>query len=194
MYDNIQISQKFENYYSRTKFLQEKIPIPEIQKLLEAILQIKSSKKTLFLIGNGGSSSTAQHFSCDIGVGSYLRKNPVRTLSLLDNSAILTALGNDTKFEDIFATQVSLLAKPGDMLLAFSASGNSENLINAIKIASEMELVTASLTGFDGGVLKQISDISVHIDSPKGEYGIVEDIHLMICHFITECIREIDFE
>jgi D-sedoheptulose 7-phosphate isomerase len=166
------------------------IPNEEVMKLAIAINQARKTESTVHIAGNGGSASTASHFATDIGIGSLNRANPVRSVSLCDNTAAITAIANDMDYSSIFAQQLKLLGKQGDLLIVISASGNSENLIKAVEVASELGMESHSLTGFDGGKLKQLTlGRNIHVETPKGAYGLVEDAHLAICHVITECIR-----
>ena len=166
------------------------IPNKEVMKLAIAINQARKTESTVYIAGNGGSASTASHFATDIGIGSLNRANPVRSLSLCDNTAAITAIANDMDYSSIFAQQLKLLGKQGDLLIVISASGNSDNLLKAVEVASELGMESYSLTGFDGGKLKQLTlGRNIHVEPPKGAYGLVEDAHLAICHVITECIR-----
>jgi D-sedoheptulose 7-phosphate isomerase len=166
------------------------IPNEEVMKLAIAINQARKTESTVYIAGNGGSASTASHFATDIGIGSLNRANPVRSVSLCDNTAAITAIANDMDYSSIFAQQLKLLGKQGDLLIVISASGNSDNLIKAVEVASALGMESHSLTGFDGGKLKQLTlGRNVHVETPKGAYGLVEDAHLAICHVITECIR-----
>jgi D-sedoheptulose 7-phosphate isomerase len=168
------------------------IPNEEVMKLAIAINQARKTESTVFVAGNGGSASTASHFATDIGIGSLNRANPVRSVSMCDNTAAITAIANDIDYSSIFAQQLKLLGSQGDLLIVISASGNSENLIKALDVASELGMESYSLTGFDGGKLKQLTiGRNIHIETPKGAYGLVEDAHLAICHVITECIRSV---
>jgi len=179
-------------YFINSQRIFTKMPIEKVLQLFKAINQVRINNSTVFIAGNGGSASTATHFATDIGIGSLNRSNPVRALSLCDNSAVLTAISNDLKYSSIFEEQLKLLGKKGDLLLVISASGNSVNLINALELATKIGIETYSLTGFDGGKIKELTiDRNVHIETTKGEYGLVEDAHLAICHVITECIRSI---
>jgi D-sedoheptulose 7-phosphate isomerase len=179
-------------YFTKGQEILASISAAEVAGLINAIELVKVSKKVVYVAGNGGSASTASHFATDIGVGSLRRNNPVRVVSLCDNTSAMTALSNDISFDAIFSDQLLLLGQPGDLLVVISASGNSHNLINAVSTASEIGVVVYSLTGFDGGKLKKItSGKNVHVQSKKGAYGLVEDAHLAICHVITECIRSI---
>jgi D-sedoheptulose 7-phosphate isomerase len=169
-----------------------KISNEEVMKLAIAINQARKTESTIYIAGNGGSASTASHFATDIGVGSLNRANPVRSVSLCDNSVAITAIANDMDYSSIFAQQLKLLGKPGDLLIVISASGNSDNLLKAVEVASELGMKSYSLTGFDGGKLKQLTlGRNIHVETPKGAYGLVEDAHLAICHVITECIRSV---
>lgn len=148
-----------------------------------------SKNSTIFIAGNGGSATTASHMATDFGVGSLRRRNPVRAISLTDNIGVLTATSNDLSYADVFSEQLKLLAKPNDFLILISASGNSENLLRACETAKKLRVKTLSLTGFNGGELKNVTDLNIHVPSKMGSYGIVEDVHSMISHMITECIR-----
>jgi D-sedoheptulose 7-phosphate isomerase len=177
-------------YFLTGEKLLAQIPNEEVMKLAIAINQARKTESTVYISGNGGSASTASHFATDIGIGSLNRANPVRSVSLCDNSAAITAIANDMDYSSIFAQQLKLLGKPGDLLIVISASGNSDNLLKALEVASELGMESYSLTGFDGGKLKQLTiGRNIHVETPKGAYGLVEDAHLAICHVITECIR-----
>ena len=102
---------------------------------------------------------------------------------------MLTATANDLSFDQVFSQQLRLLGRKGDLLICFSASGNSRNLINAVEEARSMEIKTISVTGFDGGALRRISDFNIHVDTPIGRYGVVEDVHSTVSHMLTEIIR-----
>ena len=177
-------------YFSAGGKLLTQIPNEEVIALAIAINQARKTGGTVYIAGNGGSASTASHFATDIGIGSLNRANPVRSLSLCDNTAAITAIANDMDYSSIFAQQLKLLGKQEDLLIVISASGNSDNLIKALEVASALGMQSHSLTGFDGGKLKQLTvGRNIHVETPKGAYGLVEDAHLAICHIITECIR-----
>lgn len=178
------------SYFSIERNAWESISIHEIMKLAHHIEEVRVSQGTVFIAGNGGSASTAAHFATDLGVGSLRRANPVRALSLCDNSAVITALGNDLNYSKIFEQQLKLLAKVGDLLIVISASGNSENLLALCESAEYLGVRVFSMTGFSGGKLRNLTlGSNIHVQTVDGAYGIVEDIHLAICHVLTECIR-----
>jgi D-sedoheptulose 7-phosphate isomerase len=177
-------------YFLAGEKLLTQIPNKEVMKLAIAINQARKTESTVYIAGNGGSASTASHFATDIGIGSLNRANPVRSVSLCDNTAAITAIANDMDYSSIFAQQLKLLGKQGDLLIVISASGNSDNLLKAVEVASELGMESHSLTGFDGGKLKQLTlGRNIHVETPKGAYGLVEDAHLAICHVVTECLR-----
>ena len=179
-------------YFSAGGKILTQIPNEEVIKLVIAINQARKTESTVYIAGNGGSASTASHFATDIGIGSLNRANPVRSVSLCDSSEAITAIANDMDYSYIFAQQLKLLGKQGDLLIVISASGNSENLLKAVEVASKLRIESHSLTGFDGGKLKHLTlGRNIHVETPKGAYGLVEDAHLAICHVITECIRSV---
>jgi D-sedoheptulose 7-phosphate isomerase len=148
------------------------------------------SGNTVFSAGNGGSASTASHLATDIGIGGLNRTQPIKAMSLCDNSAVITASANDNGYDSIFKNQLTTLASPGDLLVVITASGNSMNLIRAIEACESLGVEVFSLTGFDGGKVREMTlGRNIHIETPLGSYGIVEDLHLSICHMVTECLR-----
>ncbi|HZA01798.1 MAG TPA: SIS domain-containing protein, partial [Hyphomicrobiaceae bacterium] len=138
--------------------------------------------------GNGGSASTATHFACDLSKATIVQgRARLRVTSLTDNVALLTAWANDTSYENVFAEQLANLLNPGDVVVAISASGNSPNVIAAIKTAAACGATTVGIVGFSGGSLKEAVDAVVHV--PSDSYGVVEDCHLVLEHAITESTR-----
>ncbi|HCL69544.1 MAG TPA: sugar isomerase [Actinobacteria bacterium] len=143
----------------------------------------------VFFIGNGGSASTASHYVNDL-VMAYSRTNRVvRAVCLTDNPSLVTGISNDFSFEEIFSYQLRALSRPGDMVVAISASGNSPNLIRAFDFARSSGLTTAAVVGFDGGILKAVADLTIHAPTEMGDYGPAEDAHLIINHAVAGLIR-----
>jgi len=162
----------------------------DFHELVKLIISKRMAGNTVYIAGNGGSASTASHFATDIGIGGLNRTKPVKAVSLCDNLAAITASANDNGFDSIFSDQLVTLSNPGDLLVVITASGNSMNLIRAIEVCGSLDVDVFSLTGFDGGKVKELTTGSnIHIQTPAGSYGIVEDLHLSICHMITECLR-----
>lgn len=162
----------------------------EVQDLVEH-LRIKIAEgSTIWIMGNGGSASTAEHFETDL---SYIRKNHqkciVKSFALTANSSLTTAISNDLGFENIFSHQIERKASAGDVCIVISASGNSSNLLEATRVSKLMGLSTVAIIGFDGGKLLDECDLRVFTKSSLGDYGPVEDSHLAICHFIAEELK-----
>ena len=178
------------SYLAAARNIQSRLNINEIEKLAIALKNTREANRTVYILGNGGSASTASHFATDLGVGTLKVCKPVRAVSLTDNMAVITAISNDKSYESVFQQQLELLGREGDLLILISASGNSKNLISALNSSRKIGMSVFSMTGFDGGLLRLMtSDANVHVPSQLGEYGLVEDAHLSICHIVTECIR-----
>jgi D-sedoheptulose 7-phosphate isomerase len=187
---NKMLEELIADYFSQGQKILAAISPTEVSHLAAAIEKVRVAGKTVYIAGNGGSASTASHFATDIGIGSLRRANPVRVVSLCDNTAVMTAISNDISYDAVFEQQLRLLAQPGDLLVVISASGNSGNLVSVVNAAKEMGVSAYSLTGFDGGKLKAMTPgTNVHVQTEHGAYGLVEDAHLAICHVITECVR-----
>lgn len=173
--------------------LTEAIANLDAGKILDSIAVISQKleeRKKVFIIGNGGSAATASHFAIDLGKTKSKSGMPGSAISLCDNSSIITAVANDDSFEKIFSSQLQMLGKPGDLLISISASGTSSNLVQAVEYANANGIDTLSLVGFDGGKLKEISSFCLHVPTGIGDYGIAEDSHSVICHYITEQLRK----
>jgi D-sedoheptulose 7-phosphate isomerase len=183
------INEVLDSYLVKLKEAQDSMNKDEVLNMFQTLLDIRRKGSVLFLAGNGGSSTTSQHFAVDLGIGGIHRNSIIRSISLSDSQGAITALANDRNFESVFEAQLSVLAREGDSLMVISASGNSKNLINVVSKAKSRGMITLGLLGFDGGELRKICDQSVLVKTEKGEYGIVEDIHLSVCHIFTEALR-----
>ena len=161
--------------------------IPIIETLYECI----SRRSNIWIIGNGGSASTADHFEVDL---SFVRINDnsmeVRAKSLCSNNAVITAIGNDIGFEKIFAHQLMRQASKEDVCFMISASGNSQNLVQAMEVCKQKSVTTIAILGFDGGQLKSQADFVFLVESKLGLYGQVEDVHLSVCHFLAAELKK----
>lgn len=162
----------------------------EILKVIQIINECYKNNRQIFIMGNGGSASTSSHFACDLGKGTIVKgKERLRVMSLNDNMALITAFSNDYGYEYIFSEQLKNLVNEKDLVIAISASGNSPNIIKGGEYAKEKKATVIGFTGFNGGKLKELSDICVHIDCDN--YGQIEDIHMLLCHLISEGIRHL---
>jgi D-sedoheptulose 7-phosphate isomerase len=156
-----------------------------LARFVELLLAARESGHAIFFIGNGGSAATASHFANDISIGTRTGdEKPFRAISLTDNVAVMTALANDEGYDRMFVDQLKVQMRDGDALVAISASGNSPNVIAAVEYAKSRGATVVGLTGFDGGKLKALSDIELHVPTAKGEYGPVEDIHMIFDHLV----------
>jgi D-sedoheptulose 7-phosphate isomerase len=162
-----------------------------IAKVASTFETARQQRKRIFFIGNGGSAATATHFANDLAsVPPPTNQSPFKSISLTDSISAITALGNDTGYDNIFVGQMKNLFETGDVLVAISASGNSPNIISAVEYANKNQGIVIGLSGFDGGKLRTLSTLCVHVQTPKGAYGPVEDIHLVLDHLITTYIRQ----
>lgn len=178
-----------QSYNESFLLANDSIDSAKVSEIASYILSLKNSDSIIYICGNGGSATTASHFAVDLGVGTSKHGLNLRVISLTDNSGAMSASANDLDFSEVFSSQIRHLGRKKDVLILISASGNSTNLLRALEIAHKLEIDTISFTGFDGGKLKKHSMKNIHVETPVGQYGIVEDLHLSICHRITDLIR-----
>jgi D-sedoheptulose 7-phosphate isomerase len=159
-----------------------------VAEIGEVLREARLTHHHVFICGNGGSAATASHMACDFGKNTRQPGQPrMKVISLADGLAGLTAYANDEGYENIFAEPLKSLAEAGDVLIAISGSGNSANVLKAVKTAHEMGLETIGLTGFQGGKLKDMVDLCLVVESDSMER--IEDIHLIINHILTGLLR-----
>ena len=166
----------------------------KINVIINVLNEAYKNNKNIFIIGNGGSATTAMHFSCDLGKNTVREFNDkkekrFRVIPLTANIATITAIANDISYEEIFSQQLLNLISKGDVLIAISASGNSKNILKAVEIAKESGAIVIGLIGFNGGKLKDISDYYIIVNS--NSYGVVEDMHHMLAHIINYSLKDI---
>ena len=178
-----------KNYLSVTKDLFKTIDLNELEKIVDLIENCSKNNNTIYVAGNGGSASTASTFVNDIGFDVYKRSSTnqkIKIVSLNDNIPSLTAISNDISYDSIFKSQIKIHFQPNDLFIAFSGSGNSKNLINAVEWINNNKMgKTVGFLGFDGGKLGEICEHSIVIKSKKGLYGPIEDLHLICNHIIS---------
>lgn len=163
----------------------------EIGGFISTLLDARDRGATIFFIGNGGSAATASHFANDLSIGVNDYDRPFKALSLTDNVAVMTAIGNDFGYLDIFSRQLRVLGKKGDVLVAISASGNSPNLLKAFEVARAAGIKTVALTAFDGGAMRRAADEGVHVPTDFKEYGPAEDAHMVLDHLVGAFLMRI---
>jgi D-sedoheptulose 7-phosphate isomerase len=152
--------------------------------------QVSQREGMVFTVGNGGSAATALHLAADLSWGRRMgdEMRP-KALSLVANTPVMTALANDVGYADVFVEQLKGLFKPGDVVVAISASGNSPNVLRAVDFANDHGGASVGLTGFDGGKLREISHHCIHVSSPQGAYELVEDVHHSVCHMLANYLK-----
>jgi len=173
------------SYFNYLKEIFEKIDVSEVKAFVETILAARENSSTIFFIGNGGSAATASHFANDLAFGTNEYKKPFKVMSITDNVPVLTALGNDYGYDEIFVRQLRVYAKEGDLLVAISASGNSQNIIKAFEYSSTSGIKTIAISAFNGGKMKDMADQVVHIPTEDKEYGPAEDMHMILDHLVS---------
>jgi len=180
---------RIESYLQAVTSTLENLPVRSIARAVQVIENARTERRTVFLFGNGGSAATATHFACDLSKGAIANgKLRIRAISLCDNIALLCAWANDTAYEHVFAEQLENLIEPGDIVIGISGSGNSPNVLNAMTLAKAKGAITIGVSGFTGGKLKDIADVPVVVPNHCMEQ--VEDVHLVLEHVITTCLRE----
>ena len=155
-----------------------------VDQAIEWFSEARAGSRQIFVCGNGGSASTASHFTCDMVKGaSYNRDTRFRILSLTDSLPTLTAYSNDVSYEHIFVEQLKNFARPGDLVMCISGSGNSPNVVRAMEYANSIGCKTIALTGRDGGKLGPLAQLNIQVPVPH--MGRIEDAHMVVCHMIA---------
>lgn len=177
-----------EAYFQDFPELLESLPYSTIDAVTDALWEAYQQDRALFVFGNGGSAALASHSACDFGKGTVVNGNRrFRVLSLTDNVALMTAWANDQHYADVFAEQLRVFVRHGDVVLAISGSGNSANVLNALQVAREAGARTLGLTGFQGGKMKFLCDLCIVI--PSNSMQLIEDFHVAVTHSIFINLR-----
>jgi D-sedoheptulose 7-phosphate isomerase len=178
-----------QEYISTLQLTMDQLPRQSIAEVIDLLQQARRKGSQVFILGNGGSASTASHFACDLAKNTRQEGLPhFRVIGLTDNMAMFSALANDEGYENVFSEQLASLVRPGDIVIAISASGNSKNVIRAAEMAHKHDAIVVGFTGFDGGHLRQLANINIHVNSHTIEH--VEDVHLMLEHLIVKSIKD----
>ena len=185
---NKKISDFASAYFNRLSNIFNNVNLKKIDNLEIILRKARLNKKNNFVFGNGGSAATASTMANDLGFD-ILKKTstntPFKFFALTDNIPVITAISNDTGYENVLINQLKIHFKKKDIVILISASGNSKNLIKASKWIKKNNGYIFSFLGFDGGKLKNISDDYILVKTEKDEYGPVEDIHLIINHILA---------
>lgn len=180
--------EQIETYWRDFATTTNAIPYAALTHVAETLLECQRRDQTIFVLGNGGSAATASHFACDLSKGTQTPgQRPFRVVPLTDNVPLLTAWGNDSSYERVFAEQLATLVRDRDVVVLISASGNSPNVLHAAAVARERNATTIAWTGEGGGRLARMSDIAVRV--PLASIEQVEDAHLIIAHSICVALR-----
>jgi D-sedoheptulose 7-phosphate isomerase len=179
-----------QHYISTLQQTIDQLPRQLIEDVIAILHRARMQGNQVFIMGNGGSASTASHFVCDLAKNTRREDLPhYRVIGLTDNMAIFSAYANDEGYENVFSMQLANLIRHDDVVIGISASGNSKNVLNAMKEAQKYNNVTTiGFTGFDGGQLAGMVNVNIHVKSNVIEH--VEDIHLMLEHMIVKAIKE----
>jgi D-sedoheptulose 7-phosphate isomerase len=169
------------------------VDVAKVSKIADLLWEAYQADRQIFLFGNGGSAATSSHVVTDLVKGALGHKGdaparPIRALSLTDNLALLSAWANDVGYDSVFVGQLRPYLAKDDVVVGISASGNSENVLRAVRYAREVGARSIGLSGFGGGALARLADLSLVVDS--NHYGIVEDVHMQIGHIVAYYFRE----
>lgn len=192
-------SNKFiDDYLNEIRSCLEHLDTKQIELAIDLLIEAYKNDRNVFIFGNGGSASTASHMACDLGKGTLRRvydnsERRLKVISLTDNVALLTAFANDLSFDDIFVQQLRNLVETDDLVIVLSGSGNSKNVVKAIKYAKSCGAKSIGLLGFkDGGALGKLVDCPIIVQS--NQYGPIEDVQLILNHLLASWIAKIKNE
>jgi len=185
------VSAYLTDYIKRLNDILNSIEAEDLEKVISSIVTAFKNDNTVYVVGNGGSAATASHMQADFSFFvRYFTKFRPKIVALTDNVPIITAVGNDTSFENIFIEQMRGRFCEGDVLIAISASGNSMNLVKAAEYANERKGTSIAFVGFKGGKLKEVSGIAIYTPNKTGDYGPIEDVHMILNHVIVNYLSK----
>jgi len=183
----------FQNYRDRLSNLLDMVSLDDLERVIEVMVTAFKNGNTVYACGNGGSAATASHMQADFSFFvRYFTEFHPKFRALSDNIPMITAVGNDTTYDDIFVEQLKGYFEEGDVIICISASGNSENVIRAAEYANKKGGISIAFVGFTGGKLRDVSKISLYTPNPNGDYGPIEDLHLIYDHVIVNFLAKDD--
>ena len=178
-----------ESYLTELKKSIDALSKDKFKAIADALLAAYRAGRHVFVMGNGGSAATASHMACDLAKGTVMPgKKRFKVICLSDSIPLITAWANDTSYDSIFSEQLDNLVSAGDVVIGISGSGNSPNVLNALKLARARKAKTVGLTGFSGGRMKDLCDICLIV--PSDSMQRIEDAHLIIEHALYSYIKE----
>ena len=187
VFDTASLPAFFGGYCDRLRSSLALIDQEALARAVKAVEEVGERGGHIYAVGNGGSAAIADHLCCDWTKGTDAPGHkPIASHSLSSNAALYSAIANDFGFPEVFSQQLGYFGKKGDLLLAISSSGNSDNIVRAAAQAKSLGMTTVGLTGFSGGRLKTMADVALHV--PAENYGIIEDAHQIIMHVMAQFI------
>ncbi|HZI46454.1 MAG TPA: SIS domain-containing protein [Pyrinomonadaceae bacterium] len=174
-------------YFRGLRAVIDELQVGIVDEIVEVVLAAYRDSRSIFVFGNGGSAALASHCACDLGKGTVNGSRRLRVISLADNVPLITAWANDVAFDDIYMEQLRNLLQPNDVVLAISCSGNSPNIIKALRYARDTGATTVGLTGFAGGQMKDLCDLCLVV--PSDSMQLIEDLHVSISHSIFLAVK-----
>jgi len=179
-----------EEYLTQLAQVVDEMPRDRIWEVIQVLMDAWRRGSNVFLLGNGGSAATASHMANDLNKGTLVPGQPrFKALALTDNIPLMTAWGNDTAYENIFAEQMLNFLEPGDVVVGISTSGNSANVLRALEVAREHGAVTVGFTGRSGGKLGPLADHCIYV--PSDDIGQQEDAHMILDHLIASTLCQL---
>ncbi|HEY3175143.1 MAG TPA: SIS domain-containing protein [Candidatus Polarisedimenticolia bacterium] len=176
-------------YLSEASSILGRIPVEVLERIFRVLCDAYHADRQVILMGNGGSAALASHFAVDLGKGTARPdRQRFRVLSIVDNTPVMTAYANDFSYADVFSEQIRTLASPGDVVFGISGSGNSPNVLNGLKAARERGAVTVALTGYRGGKVVEMADVTLVVPSDDMQH--IEDCHLSLTHLFMQAMCE----
>jgi len=177
-----------ETYWAELSSVSQRMPLQLVARAAELLLTCHREDKTVFVLGNGGSAATASHFACDLAKGTRTEGcHSFRVVPLTDNMPLVTAWANDVSYDCVFAEQLTSLVRPGDVVVAISASGNSPNIVAAARAARGAGATVIALTGRTGGRVRRLANLTIPV--PADRIELVEDAHAAVAHSLCVALR-----
>lgn len=177
-------------YFIELEQMLQAISLPHLEKVLLLLEGAYQNGSRIFIMGNGGSAATASHFALDLAKNTIMPGAArLKAISLTDHVPLITAWSNDTAYEQVFAEQLASMIEPGDVVIGISAGGNSQNVINALRLAKRSRATTIGLLGAKGGKIREIVD--AYVLAPGQNIEQEEDAHMILAHVITRHMREV---
>ncbi len=177
-----------QSIQTKQKLLENETLLKALQGVADAIVNCYRNGGKVLMCGNGGSAADAQHLAAELSGRFYFDRDPLEAEALHVNSSYVTAVANDYSYNDIYSRYVKGVGKAGDVIIGFSTSGNSENIVRALQVAKDKDMVTIGMTGSKGGKMKELSDILLNV--PSDDTPRIQESHIMLGHIFCEIVEE----